>query len=334
MNQKHLHIICDELQAELEVIDVKEIDGSRGGSLLWRITADHGSYVIKQLSPDIDVKNKKIIKKYELSETIASQFLMQGVPAVPALKINGRHLFILEDTGYLVYPWIEGQALNRDKVSKNHISKIAEITASIHQINIDIPEAGVPRFDLYTNDHIFGIIDKCFSLNCPFAPMLKENRATLSSANTGYQAAIPFLKEDTVITHGDLDPMNVLWNNNEFFIIDWESVRRINRTRDIVRTALSWSCCFSEEDTALKMYSYMLHRYAESGGMINMSHVDAALRGTFGSYMHWLLYNIDKFCTSNNMEEKNSALDQINAVIPGIIKFEMTIPELIKISAV
>jgi hypothetical protein len=43
-----------------------------------------------------------MVKKYELSEKIAYQFSLQGIPAVSAIENSGRRLFIIENTGYLV----------------------------------------------------------------------------------------------------------------------------------------------------------------------------------------------------------------------------------------
>ena len=71
MNQKHLHHLCDELQLGLPSIKVTSINGSRRGSLLWRVNTEKGIYAIKQLAPVIDIKNEKVVAKYELCETIA-----------------------------------------------------------------------------------------------------------------------------------------------------------------------------------------------------------------------------------------------------------------------
>ena len=51
-----------------------------GGLLhtMWRLDTDKGSYAIKQLSKDIDLKNEHVIKNYELSESIVSRFVALG----------------------------------------------------------------------------------------------------------------------------------------------------------------------------------------------------------------------------------------------------------------
>ena len=115
INKKHLEIICSAYQLSCLPESVTQVLGSRGGSFMWRVNAETGSYAIKQLSPEIDLNNNKNINKYELSETIADAFIHQDVPAVSALTHAGKHLFLIENTGYLVYPWVDGYTQHNPK---------------------------------------------------------------------------------------------------------------------------------------------------------------------------------------------------------------------------
>ena len=46
-----------------------------------------------------------------------------------------------------------------------------------------------------------------FSVNCPVAATLKNHQAKLIYANEQYQAIIPILKQEAVVTHGDIDQL-------------------------------------------------------------------------------------------------------------------------------
>jgi thiamine kinase-like enzyme len=332
MNQKHLQFICTELQLGLPRGMATRIYGSRGGSFIWRVNTEAGSYAIKQLAPIIDLKSEKIVTKYELSETIADRFTKQGIPAVSAISKAGKHLFFIDGIGYLVYSWMDASALGRNEISETHAIKIAEVIANLHRLNLSIPEVDEPRFDIHSNDKIIEQINKTVLFKFSFADALEENQNLILSANDSYQAVIPLLKENTVITHGDLDPLNVLWNKEDQpILIDWESARRLNSTRDIVRTSLSWSGCMSTENAALQMYARMLRAYNESGGILNMKHMDASLHSLFGSQINWLLYNIELSCTSDISEERKTAENEINSVLLAMRKLEIKIPDLLKI---
>jgi hypothetical protein len=59
MNPKHLKFICTEMELGSPKADGIRVFGSRGGSFMWRVNTDKGSYAIKQLAPSIDLKNEK-----------------------------------------------------------------------------------------------------------------------------------------------------------------------------------------------------------------------------------------------------------------------------------
>jgi hypothetical protein len=101
------------------------------------------------------------VKKYliyarspEAHETIAYRFAQQGIPAVSAIERSGRRLFIIENTGYLIYPWVEGYTLDQNKVSEYHALKMAEMIANLHTINMNVPEIKSPHVDIHPHDRI------------------------------------------------------------------------------------------------------------------------------------------------------------------------------------
>lgn len=306
--------------------------GSRGGSLMWQIKTTKGDYAIKQLAPVIDLKSDRIITKYELTETIAYRFTQHGIPAVSALEKSGKHLMIIENIGYLVYPWVEGHSLGRGEISELHAIKIAEVIAKLHTINMSVPEIEPPRFDIHTNDSIIDAIDRALSFKCSFAKTLKEQQSLLLSVNDSYLAAILLLKEHTVVTHGDLDQLNVLWDKaGQPTLIDWESTRKLNPTREIVRTSLDWSGIGSE-NFSLPIYARMLRTYNQSSSMLNVSLLNAALNALFGSAINWMLYNIKSAYTSKVPEERDTAIKEVNWTVLVIKRLNLLIPALLKIS--
>lgn len=331
MNHKHLQFICTEMLLGSTMGVATRIYGSRGGSLMWQVNTTNGSYAIKQLAPVIDLKSERIVTKYELTETIACRFTQQGIPAVSALEKSGKHLIIIENTGYLVYPWVEGNTLGRNEISEVHAIKIAEVVAKLHAINMSIPEIEPPRFDIHTNDSIVKAIDRALSFKCSFAVNLKEKQSLILSVNESYLAAIPALKEHTVVTHGDLDQLNVLWDKaGQPILIDWESARKLNPTREIVRTSLSWSGIGSE-NFSLPIYTHMLRTYNQSNGILHINLLNAALNVFFGSMINWLLYNIEPACSGDAPEERDTAIKEVNSTVLMIERLNMLIPTLLKI---
>jgi len=336
MNQKHLQFICAELHLGAPEEEVASVFGCRGGSFMWRVNTEKGSYAIKQLAPVIDLKNEKMIIKYELSETIAYRFAQQGIQAVSAIKQSGKHLNIIENTGYLVYPWVEGYTLGRNQISEIHALKIADVIAKLHNINMSVSEIETPHVDIHSDDIIVEAIEKAVLFKCSFANELKEHQHFILSMYDGYLAAVPLLLEDTIVSHGDLDQLNVLWDKAEkAVLIDWESVRKLNPTREIIRTSLSWSGMGVNDSlsgASLTIYSQMLDTYIKGGRRLNINHVNAALYSLIGSAVNWMLFNIRLAITSELPGEKRQAAEEVNSSLITIRKVERLIPELLEIS--
>lgn len=150
MNQKHLKHLNQHFNLGQQVQTPERIHGGLL-HIMWRLDTDKGSFAMKQLSKDIDLKNQQIIKNYELSEGIASRFVARGIPGVCAIAQSGKYLFMIDETGFLVYPWVNAKALDQHAVSEPHALKIATILAKMHCLNLDEPEITQPEFYTHTN---------------------------------------------------------------------------------------------------------------------------------------------------------------------------------------
>ncbi len=330
MNQTHLEIICNDLKLGSPTEAPTSIYGSRGGSFMWKVNTDKASYAIKQLSPDIDITKQTVVAKYNLTEEIAYRFAKQKIPAVSAIKHSGKRLIIIENTGYLVYPWVEGYTLGRHEISKTHALKIAEVIAKLHNINMNVPKIAPHRFDMHTTDNIIKAIDKLASLKLPISKEIKEKQSFIIFANDLYLDAIPLLKEQSVVTHGDLNQLNILWDKDDQpILIDWESARKLNPTREIVRACVDWSG-LGTDNFSLQTYTDMLNKYIKSGGTLNKSHINAGLYSGFGSMVNWMLYNIEIACKSDTPAKISTAIDELNGAVESMIKLEILLPNLVK----
>jgi thiamine kinase-like enzyme len=236
---------------------------------------------------------------------------------------------MLDEVAFLVYPWVEANMLDQHAVSEFHATKIAEIIAKIHSLSLDESEITHPEFYTYTQEQIIVLIDKAKQFNCPFAKDLQINRDHLLVANEAYRNAIPILKEQVVVGHGDLDQKNVLWkSHSDPILIDWESACKINPTYDIINTAFYWSGITNNFDRAL--FFKMINAYHKFGGVINKDHVIAACDGAF-SWIVWLVYNIERACINGESEHKALGVEQVNRTLSTILRLQNIIPELTKL---
>jgi thiamine kinase-like enzyme len=301
-----------------------------GGLLhtMWRVDTDKASYAIKQLSPKIDLKNPNIICNYELTEHIADMFSKLGIPAVSAIAKGENHLFVLDGAAFLVYPWVYAKAL--DAVSMPHAMKVAEIIAKMHLINLDVPDMQDLQFDIHENEKILELINAADEYECAYVEDLMKYSNNLITINTFYRDAMPVLKQKSVISHGDLDQKNVLWDQNDNpILIDWESARRLNPTYEILNVSFDWSGSATNFNRAL--FLEMLGTYKESGGMVDEEHLIPAFYGVLGNCLNWMVYNIERSCVMIESENKNIGVEQVVQSLATISWLQKILPDILTI---
>ncbi len=299
-----------------------------GGLLhkMWYLKCNGSQFAVKQLNSSIQL-TEEVKSQYELTEEIAFQFSQRTIPAVHALKLENNYLILSEDEAFLVYPWITAKALDKDAISEAHALKIATFLAKIHHINLNVPQLSAQEFDIHPNEKISVLIDQSASQNLVFKEQLRNNQRVIIELNDLYQKAIPILQGSSVVSHGDLDQKNVLWDTNDApFLIDWESARKLNPTYEIVNCALDWSGI----TTPLfhkSLFIKMLKIYASSGLTINQDHLEASFYGVLGNWINWLVYNIERSFSSDK-EQQDIGIEQVLQVLPTIIQVKESIREL------
>jgi thiamine kinase-like enzyme len=283
---------------------------------MWKLDTSKGSYAIKQLSKDIKLTTK-VKKAYELTEQIADTFKQYGIPAISALAVQGHHLIEIKGTAFLVYPWVDAKVLNQDMISEKHALQIACLLAKMHLLNLPFSEMGDVEFDIHPDDTIIQLINDAIVFQASFASILKDNQNRVITINHTYQNAIPLLKEHIVISHGDLDQKNVLWDqNNTPILIDWESARKLNPTYEIINAALDWSGITSPKFNK-QVCINMIQAYQIAGGKLDQRHVKAAIYGVLGNWLNWMFYNISRACSTdpNGSEQRAIGTEQVKQVI-------------------
>ncbi len=327
MNQNHLKHLSQHFNLGQQVRSPERVQGGLL-HIMWRLDTDKGSYAIKQLSKDINLKNEQVIKNYELSEQIASSFMAQNIPGVCALSQSDKHLLIIDGCGYLVYPWVNAKALDKDEVNEGQALIIASLLAKMHLINLHLEGICEPEFDIHDNKHITNLIKQSTQMQVPFADILNSKLSIFLEINESYLGSIEILKKHTVIGHGDLDQKNVLWTDNkEPLLIDWESARKLNPTYEIVNAALDWSGVTTY--LKINLFHKMLKSYSESGGLIEKRMVEAAFYGVMGNWIKWIVYNINRAINRVDLEQKNIGIEQGMQVLPAILRIKTLMPELI-----
>ncbi len=193
---------------------------------------------------------------------------------------------------------------------------------------MEVPEILEPEFDIHDNDKIIALARATQKSGIGFSELLNQRLTDLISINEIYRSSVLILKNHVIVSHGDLDQKNVLWDDSgNPLLIDWESAKKLNPTYEIVNAALDWSGITTHFD--ISIFIEMIKAYKAKGGIINKKIFESALHGVLGNWINWMAYNIHRAINGSTPEQKTLWVKQVNQTVETIFRLKAAIPELI-----
>ena len=100
------------------------------------------------------------------------------------------------------------------------------------------------------------------------------------------------LVQNQVISHRDLDPKNVMWNNDDPFLIDWEAAGYVNPYQELLEVINYWA----DDGKGNLDKSYFDAIVKAYGKHMNLADVewDEVLSGSYMGMLGWLEYNVKR----------------------------------------
>lgn len=320
-----------------------------GGLLhrIWHIETAQGQFIIKLLNPAI-INRPDTANCYRVTEQIA-QALSKRISAVTALTLQNDPLFYFNNQVVMVFPYLNATTVTQGAVTLDKAAQIGKALAQIHMTNIRVEN--VPDIDVLSTNILFNLLNsdkqkealakKCAAINTGIHTKMNSANISKGIKNTlhnselinstdvvnqlldcyplikdiqeNYQKYAKTLKNNLVISHRDCDPKNVLWDNdNNYYIIDWESAGLINKTKDLLATAIYWS--FDDRYLInLDRLLTFLNVYQENQGLINHEEITAGLYGLLNDWVSWLDFNASRLL-NNSVESEEFRLGKAEAI--------------------
>jgi len=266
----------------------------------WMFTTSQNQFVIKKINPQIAAKPQALNNIY-LAELIAAKFAANKVAAVSAI-FNKEKLFFYNNNGvYLLFPYIPGRMTSLEDVTVKQVKNIAETLAKIHQIKLSgVQVPPVEPFSLTVERFLESIKSLSSTMPDVYA-LIKLNIEFIKDLIEHAIAANKKLTKNLIISHRDLDPKNVLWKNDSFFIIDWESAGLINQTKDVLSTAVYWSINEAHHVDVSRLRLFF-RSYLATGGKLEQADKSAALSSFIGDWLVWLEFNLQRLASNSEAE--------------------------------
>jgi len=317
-----------------KVIDTKKVSGGFMHKM-FKVTTNRGIYCIKVLNPEV-MARKNAYSNLAVSESISHLAKKNGISVSSALNIDGNYLTQVDDKYYMVFDFINGKTLEDEEITLEHCKKIGRILASIHFLNYQ--EIGLkPTIIKYKRLYDW----EGYRKNSNFSKMPYKDTflANYRKYNSILKRANERFNESNInqaVCHLDMDPKNVMWNNNNPIIIDWECAGVANPERELLEDVLCWSGFLSNHFNEEKFIA-VFKEYSKFRDIASIEWYSVICGNLVGRF-DWLKYNLERSLgiVSNDSEETKLAeqevmktIDEINRYLELIGKMYDSIQRLI-----
>ena len=319
-NPVHIERLCSLLELGAFRGTVSPVPGGFH-HCMWRLETQSGCFAIKQLADDMDMNDAATVAQINSTEVTAHEFSRHGIPALYSLHVDRQHLQLLDGVGYLVYPWTNATACHRNGIEEHHAVIVASTLAHMHRSDINVPELrDVPAFPV-TAERVIDLVQLARQRNVRYNHILENRLDDLLRIVELHAPALEHLEGHQVISHGDLDHKNVLWDEaGEPLLIDWESARRLNPTYELLLEALDWGGITAHFDA--RPFTTILQAYVDAGGLIDEDMIPAASDAIQGAWVSWLLYNVGRAVGLKDTRQRAIGSGQVDLVLSALLRME------------
>ena len=319
-NPEHIERLCELLDLGAIRAPLSRVAGGFH-HCMWRLETQTGCFAIKQLADDMDMNDAATVAQINATEITAREFSRHGVPALYSLPVDRQHLQLLDSEGYLVYPWTTASACHKNGVEEHHAAIVASTLAHMHRSDIDVPELlDVPAFPV-TAERVIDLVQLARQRNVRYSTILEDRLDDILRIVALHAPALEHLAAHQVISHGDLDHKNILWDDaGEPVLIDWESARYLNPTYELLLEALDWGGITANFDA--RPFTTILRAYVDAGGLIVEDMIPAASDAIQGAWVSWLLYNVGRAVGLNDTRQRAIGSSQVDLVLSALLRME------------
>ena len=259
---------------------------------LLRVEAANALYALKLWAPRATA-NTAGRARLEQAETLAGLAAANDIPALAAQRgENGR---VLQATGpqwVSLYDWIEGETLPPTAASPTRCRQMGAHLGALHALKIRFDGQTKPMPEAFERGHFVAIARRAHAQNAPFARALRDGLDELEAANDLAMRAQCQLRADWVTGHLDFDQKNVLWQNENPTILDWENAKPIHPALEAMGAALSWAGQ-SAGTPNRESFAAFFEGY-RGANAVDAVALEVAIDGVLGKWILWLEFNLQR----------------------------------------
>ncbi len=284
------------------------------------LTTTQGRYAVKLLNPEI-MARPGVTDNFARAESFERRLEAAGLPILPAKTIGGRKMQQVDGQYLYVFDCFDGRALAESAIAPAHCAKMGDALARIHAIDHrEGPAPDVPApidwaalADALLKDgeaHGDGLLLQCA------IPLLTAVEAAANDA-------IRRLPRIQTICHWDMDSKNVLWQEDDFRIIDLECLDWGDPHQEMMDLAISWGGWPLQEAN----FKAFVTAYRNAGG--NLPNDPAAVLQSRRNHIDWLAYNARR-ALFDDAQERAVGRSQIGETLAKIRSDGENLPRVLR----
>lgn len=292
---------------------------------MYRVKTTQGEYAVKILNADI-MKRPTAYQNMVNSE-IVSNALKGTVPLVAARVFDGKHVIEFEGAFWMVFDWMDGQSIYPPDLTAQHCAQVGDLLGRIHaaDIRVDTMSYDENIRQPFAWRELLNAAQqespKCFAL-------LQEHWDTITTWDAQLVVSWPLVQRRQVISHRDLDPKNILWQDGQPFIIDWEAAGYINPAQELVEALNYW---IAEPDGRYSREKFDAMRSAYAVHMdLSGTDWDAVFSASYAGMLGWLEYNVKRAAGLEGSAETDRAegMAQVQQTLQELYRYQQQMAQL------
>lgn len=277
-----------ELFAKLNLNKIEKITRINSSqNLVCKVDTKNEKYVVKKFSKAA-IKNSYELQKKKRQIKVSKLLNIKGINAILPINFDGKEFILYKGEYYLIYSFCNYQTIYREKIKLKHIEVMATTLAKVHKlkIKVDLP-CHYKKIDIDLEKYI-----KLYKkVDLKVYEVLKEKQKELECLIKNCNDNIKFLKQNMCISHNDYKLLNMLWDKDELYLIDFDATGMVNPTTAMVEAAFSLSRVGEEINekylkTFIKKYNEILK--------INYDEYIVALDVAMNGKLKWFRYILDE----------------------------------------
>ena len=296
--------IIEKIFETLDLGPIKNIVYSPSSqNLVHLVKTEKKDYYIKQYSKDA-IKNDKDLLNRKRQIAVAEKLKENGVPAVLPLSFDNRYFIKYNKDYYLLFEFLGAAPITSKELTTKKIKKLANTLAIIHKLDI---QSNLNCQYKKINIDFKKYIKKFNRLDTELSKTLNDNYLLLEELITTCNKNIPKVKEHLCVSHNDYKLLNILWNKDYMYLIDFDATAMSNPTVSFAEAAFALSR--QNKELNKEFYKEFISSYIKKYETLETD-FEMALNVAMNGKLQWLEYLMSK-CSKRNKEAIESTISMI-----------------------